>query len=225
VSHGRPVAYQERNGKREPVNATYIVHGNRVTFDTPRYDPTRPLVIDPVIIYSTYLGGSSEDYAFDSAVDSTGNSYTVGSTISADFLAPPTYVGGGGVLRVSLPGFGSAAVLPATPISGFIIPASRNVMFGRSTGLAIVSPNYSSNLTLTLRNRNGEPVPGGQLTLYVPPNGHIARFIDELFPNADTSNFDGTVSCVSQIGNVSAAALQFDFGQSLFTTLPVIPLR
>jgi hypothetical protein len=49
------------------------------------YDPQKPLVIDPVLSYSTYLGGSGFDYGSGVAVDSAGNAYVTGYTNSADF--------------------------------------------------------------------------------------------------------------------------------------------
>ena len=55
-----PMAYQESEGVRHPVEARYrIVHGKTVAFDLAAYDVTRPLVIDPVISYSTYMGGTA----------------------------------------------------------------------------------------------------------------------------------------------------------------------
>ena len=44
------------------------------------YDPKRALVIDPVLSYSTYLGGSDNDYGYGIAVDSSGNAYVTGFT-------------------------------------------------------------------------------------------------------------------------------------------------
>ncbi len=49
------------------------------------YDPSWPLVIDPVVSYSTYLGGSSDEYGYGIAVDSSGSAYVIGSTDSSNF--------------------------------------------------------------------------------------------------------------------------------------------
>lgn len=82
----RPVAYQERNGERQPVAVAYAVKGKRyVGFRLGAYDASRSLVIDPVLVYSTYLGGTGADSARDVAVDSSGNVYIAGYTRSADF--------------------------------------------------------------------------------------------------------------------------------------------
>ena len=52
-----PVAYQELEGKRVPVSAKYLLKGTEVAFAVGSYDTTKPLVIDPELVYSTYLGG------------------------------------------------------------------------------------------------------------------------------------------------------------------------
>ncbi|NIQ00414.1 MAG: hypothetical protein GWM98_08255, partial [Nitrospinaceae bacterium] len=86
-----PVAYQETQGTRTEVNGKFqILAANRVGFQLGPYDPTQPLILDPVLRYSTYLGGSQEDEAHAIAVDSKGHAYIAGTTFSTDFpLLPP----------------------------------------------------------------------------------------------------------------------------------------
>jgi hypothetical protein len=62
-----------------------LLDATHVGFRIGRYDRTRELVIDPSIIYSTYLGGSGEDQPSGIAVDSSGNLYIAGYTDSTDF--------------------------------------------------------------------------------------------------------------------------------------------
>lgn len=84
----RPVAYQAAEpggGARVPVGAQYRLAENTVTFELDDYDPARPLVIDPVLVYGTYLGGNNNDFVGDVAVDTSGNTYVVGHTFSSDF--------------------------------------------------------------------------------------------------------------------------------------------
>jgi hypothetical protein len=81
----RPLIYQEAGGERRPVEGGYVLDGDRVRFRVAPWDASRPLVIDPVLGYSTFLGGFSNDQGFGIAVDSAGNAYVTGSTISSNF--------------------------------------------------------------------------------------------------------------------------------------------
>ncbi len=86
-----PIAYQEINNARQAVDAAYVLTASRqVGFQLGAYDPSLPLVIDPVLAYSSYLGGSAGDYGNGIAVDSAGNAYVVGQAGSTNF---PTTVG------------------------------------------------------------------------------------------------------------------------------------
>jgi hypothetical protein len=86
VHFQNPAVYQESSGRRVPVNGTYLVKDStHIAFRVANYDQSRPLVIDPVLVYGTYLGGSGNDRATGIAVDSTGSVYISGYTDSADF--------------------------------------------------------------------------------------------------------------------------------------------
>src|SRR5439155_10357172 len=62
-----------------------LAAGATAGFDLASYDASRPLVIDPALSFSTYLGGSDDDWASDIAVDGDGNVYVAGCTGSTDF--------------------------------------------------------------------------------------------------------------------------------------------
>ena len=82
-----PVVYQESNGQRVAVDGEYFVNApNRISFHVAQYDASKPLVIDPVLVYSTYLGGVGDDEPTGIAVDGTGSVYIAGYTDSSDFL-------------------------------------------------------------------------------------------------------------------------------------------
>jgi Domain of unknown function DUF11/Beta-propeller repeat len=92
----KPVAYQARddhetinkNAARVAVNADFeVIAPATVAFTLGDYDPARPLVIDPMIQYASYLGGNGSDVGRTLARDSSGNRYIAGSTLSDDF--PP----------------------------------------------------------------------------------------------------------------------------------------
>lgn len=76
---------------------------------------------------------------------------------------------------------------------------------------------------LTLRNAQGQAVASDTRTL--PPGGHLAKFIDELFPNASTEDFDGTLLVQPRGGKLAGAALELGSTAGQFTALPVIPLQ
>ena len=84
----RPIAWQEINGKRHYVECRYrLSSAGIVGFVVGPYDRTSSLLIDPILSYSTYLGGSANDEANGIAVDGSGNAVVVGSTSSLDFTA------------------------------------------------------------------------------------------------------------------------------------------
>src|SRR5687768_1071761 len=90
VSLHKPVIYQlDENGSRCEVKGTYVINGNEVRFKIQRFDSSKPLVIDPVLSYSTLLGSSSNDTAFGIAVDSQGNAYVTGTTDGTTFPTTP----------------------------------------------------------------------------------------------------------------------------------------
>src|SRR6266849_10424629 len=87
----KPVVYQMLKGERHEISGRYILtKGRQVSFSVPSYDKSEPLILDPVLNYSTYLGGSSDEggggsQSFGIAVDANGNAFVAGTTFSTDF--------------------------------------------------------------------------------------------------------------------------------------------
>ena len=99
VLERQPAAYQSFDGVRRPVDVRYRVDDDAVCFDVGEYDPRAPLVIDPVIAYSTQFGGSSDDHIRAAAVDAAGYLYVTGDTRSTNFPTTSTsYHHAGGLL-------------------------------------------------------------------------------------------------------------------------------
>ena len=93
IRQRRPVIFQGSGADRRRVAGSYVLErdGRNVRFEIGAYDRTRPLVIDPTIVYSTHLGGfatsgSKLDFANGIAVDASGSAYVVGLT---DSVSPP----------------------------------------------------------------------------------------------------------------------------------------
>jgi hypothetical protein len=90
VRFNRPVAYQVIGGKRKSIPAKYVLTSTgSVGFKAGKYDLRKPLVIDPVIAYSTFVGGSGYDYGTSVAVDAQGYAYVAGTAASLDFPIQP----------------------------------------------------------------------------------------------------------------------------------------
>ena len=90
VSLNKPVIYQlDPNGIRREVKGTYVIKGNEVRFRLDRFDSSKPLIIDPVLSYSTLLGSSNNDQTSAIAVDSQGNAYVTGTTEFTGFPTTP----------------------------------------------------------------------------------------------------------------------------------------
>jgi hypothetical protein len=93
----KPVVYQPnandetRATDKELIDGKFVLTGaHQVRFQIAPYDRSRPLVIDPTLVYSTYLGGSALDEGLGIAVDAAGNAYVTGETFSSNF---PTTAG------------------------------------------------------------------------------------------------------------------------------------
>jgi hypothetical protein len=81
-----PVLYQTINNMRLPLSGGYLMkNSTRVGFSLSGYDANKPLVIDPVLLYSTYLGGLADDQPVGVAVDPDGSAYVAGWTQSTNF--------------------------------------------------------------------------------------------------------------------------------------------
>ncbi len=82
----RPVAYQQANGARVPVASKFrLVRGKMLTIAVGKYDHRQKLIIDPILDYAVWLGGSNGNWGMGLAVDAEGDAYLTGHTCSADF--------------------------------------------------------------------------------------------------------------------------------------------
>lgn len=83
-----PKSYQVIDGKEVPVKVRYkLIDPSTVTFEADEYDKRYPLVIDPLMIYSTFVGGTADDYEYTGGIslDASGNIYVTGRTLSSNF--------------------------------------------------------------------------------------------------------------------------------------------
>jgi uncharacterized protein (TIGR03437 family) len=91
IRHHRPVIYQEIAGVIHTIAGRYRVHGSEAGFEVGRYDRRYPLIVDPVVTYASYFGGARADAGYGIGVDSAGNLYIGGETLSTDLNASAGY--------------------------------------------------------------------------------------------------------------------------------------
>src|SRR5271156_3139280 len=130
VSLQKPLIYQEVNGERREIAGNYAIASDRqIRFSLAKYDHTQPLTIDPILNYSTFLGGSGTgnlgDSAFGIALDKAGDAYLVGQTFSTDFpqmnaalTTPPSDIAANGTAFVSELSPDGSALLYSTYLGG-----------------------------------------------------------------------------------------------------------
>ena len=122
VRQHKPIVYQQIAGQRRDIPGRFVFSDQRqVSFEVRGYDASQPLVVDPVLVYSTYLGGSGIDPGNAIAVDSAGNAYVTGTTSPTDFpTASPlqTASGGGYDIFVAKLNAAGSALIYSTYLGG-----------------------------------------------------------------------------------------------------------
>jgi len=144
-----PHIYQNENGIRHEVHGSYIVTGkNEVGFRLGAYDRRRALVIDPVLAYSTYLGGSGEDRPFAITIDEAGNAYVTGGTSSPEFPildgVQSTYHGGASDVFVTKIKADGSQLMYSTYLGGSSGENATSIAVD-STGIYITGDTESSD--------------------------------------------------------------------------------
>ena len=145
IAFHKPVVYQVKDGVRQPIDGQFaLLSKNTIGFTLGQYDHSKPLVIDPVLTYSTYLGGSLSDAAYGIAADSSGNAYVVGVTFSTNFPGTtggfqPTNNGAGAatnafVTKLNPTGTG---LVYSTYLGGSAVESSCNGIGDQGFGIAV----------------------------------------------------------------------------------------
>ena len=151
VVQRRAIAYQRINGERREVAANYRLEGDAVSLDLGAYDKTQALIIDPVLSYSTYLGGSGTEQGRGIALDALGNAFLTGSTSSTDFpLAGPIQSYGGNtdafVLKLNPAG---SALIYATYLGGLGFETGSGVAIDSQGNAYVTGTTGSGNFPVT----------------------------------------------------------------------------
>jgi hypothetical protein len=223
-----PLAYQQVGESKRSVAVRYIIKNNdQIAFSVAEYDVSRPLVIDPVLDYSTYIGGAAGDDCFGIAVDSTGNAYLTGYTFSADFpVTPGSFQSKPGsstnapikdafVMKLNAAGNG---VIYSTYLGGNTTPQQPSNGYDEARAIAIDSAGsaYVTGLTAAANfpTTAGAFQPGWASGFV---NGFAANdaFITKLSPNGDSLVYS---SYLGGRGTDEAYAITLDANNNAFVT-------
>lgn len=184
----KPLVYQIENGKRVEIAGNYRIRGSRVTFELARYDRAKPVVIDPVLSFATYAGGSAGDDIRRIAVEGNGNAYVVGQTASANF--PSTSPGTGSTI--------SKAFIQKYNTNNQVVYST---FYGGNDG-------STSGLAISVDQANGEAVITGQTSSTSLPlvNAYLAYNANRISTVAGSNPpqfefFDAFVARLNAAGN------------------------
>jgi len=197
VRQHAPVTYQKVPGSgRRNIESRYALReGGQVGFEVGEYDPSAPLIIDPVLEYSTLLGGSFSDQGRDIAVDSEGNAYVVGFP-SPDFPTANAFqdtVPGGNDLFVAKLNAAGSALVYSTYLGGSRSDSGRGIAVD-STGSAYVTGYTSSTDFPTANAFQGKNASGGfgddAFVAKLSPAGSTLLYSTYLGGSSNDAGFD-----------------------------------
>jgi hypothetical protein len=208
----KPAIYQEdgRTATRRQVHGRYVLLArNVVGIRLERYDHTQPLTIDPILVYSTYMGGSGADQITAVALDPFGNLYLAGSTATNDLVATTnTYqsANAGGIDCF-------IAIIDTTPGNGFpILYFSYAGGSGTDIPLAMVLDS-SQNIYLTgTTDSSNFPTTAGAVQTAGAGARLVSAFVLELNPGLATATSTLVYSTYlgGTTGNQSANGIALD---------------
>ncbi|MFN0166340.1 MAG: SBBP repeat-containing protein [Bryobacteraceae bacterium] len=159
VYQRQPVAYQVIDGRRHPVTARYVVANRQVRLRLGEYDPAKELIVDPVISFSTFLGGNAGERGTGIAVDAQGNAYITGATASANFPAVGAYqntLKGTRDVFVTKINAAGTAILYSTFIGGTQTTSG----FGQEQGMDVFVDSQGSAIVAGTTNSSNFPIIG-----------------------------------------------------------------
>lgn len=206
----KPVVYQ---GKRA-VEGRYQVSGREFGFVIGSYDPREPLIIDPVTVFGTYLGGTGVDQPNGIVADAQGNTYVVGTTTSANFPTRGALQSrSGGNLDIFVTKFdGNGAIVYSTYLGGAGVDFAKAIRVDAQGNVYLAGSTASADF----------PAPRGFQTRF---NGPISAFVLKLNPAGSAlvySTFlNGTGKSVGRGLDIDAQGNAYVVGATTSNDFPV----
>src|SRR5258706_829084 len=217
VRQHKPIIYQEIDRVRQEIDGRYVIKsGKRVGLQLAAYDTSRPLIVDPVLSYSTFLGGGGNDIARSVAADSDGNAYVTGQTTSLNF---PTTSGAFQTVR----GFGNDVFVTKLNPSGSALVYS-SYLGGNDfdTGNAIsIDANGNAYVTGTTKSADFPTTPGA----FQPALGIGFGFVTKLDATGSTLVYSTYLGAGAQGAGIAVDAqgnayVTGQTGSAMFPTTP-----
>jgi uncharacterized repeat protein (TIGR01451 family) len=209
-----PRVYQEIAGRRQAVEGSFVLRGaKRAGFAIGSYDHSRELVIDPILTFSTYFGGSGDEHSTYVAVDGSLKIYLAGSTMSPNL---PTTTG---VQQATLNGVQNVYVARITPPLGSIVATLDYVTYlggdGTDYPVGIRVDGRGDPFVAGTTSSTNFPTTGTTAFQAVPASPGTHAFVTEL-------QFDATVplysSYLSGNGTDTATGMTLDASGNVYVT-------
>lgn len=202
VTQHKPHVYQVIAGKEKTVGGQYLLLGEGdIGFDVGKYNRTKPLILDPVLEYSTYLGGDNDDTISGLAVDQNGNAYVAGRTL----------------YPFSFPGMTFVPPGPNQPTAAAIIaklnPTGKKLLYSTFiTGTTLNS--YTGAAAIAVDNSGNAYITGGTSATDFPVTAGVAQstnrgdydaFLAKLNPTGSSLIFSTFLGGTDSDGGVDIA--------------------
>ncbi|MCC3159972.1 gliding motility-associated C-terminal domain-containing protein [Hymenobacter sp. 15J16-1T3B] len=185
VTELAPQAWQlDARGQQQPVACRYVLQGREVHFELGRYDASRPLTIDPTVVFSSFTGSTADNWGFTATYDQQGNMYSGGIAFAAGYPASPgafdTSFGGVidmAIIKYNSAATGSASRLWATYLGGSATEVPHSLVVNNQGDLLILGTTSSANYPVST-NGFDQHFEGGPS--FVPLSGIDYRFGSDL---------------------------------------------
>src|SRR5665213_2786604 len=225
----KPVAYQKLGEEKQLVAANYILNRNGgVEFAIGDYDPRRPLIVDPILAYSTYIGGSGIDVANGIAIAPDNTAFIAGSTFSTNYPTIHALQGNAGgvdfpqdafVSKISSDG---STLLYSTYLGGENIDIAHGIAIDNSGNAYVVGSTNSPHFPIGPFFINGLCGGDGKCGATWNPGGHIVTngFVTKLNAAGSAILYS---SFIGEYDDLFAQAIAVDKDNNAYITGIVTP--